>query len=279
MKQIIRMELARAFKNKAFYFALLAGILLALWHFFCYGMPLIRNILDVYTNAVGESYFDKVKYAIPVTQVWMGTSNIGTELYFFMMPLLGAIPYGASYCADCRSGYISNIVTRVSKAGYYRAKLLAVFLSSSAVCTAPLLLELILCMCFAPVMFPLSGSRLFPVFDSSWLSGLFYSSYSLLYIFIYLLFDFITWGLIGCISLAATWVEDNRFAVMMAPFIFCFGLHVIAGWIIGDSGYSPMVYTFFPKLYAKNLPVIIFELIVFAALAVWFVVRKRDEGI
>lgn len=280
MKQITRMELSRAFKNRSFYFALMVGIGLAMWHFIRYGVPLIQNILDVYNHTVDTAvYFEKVKYAIPVTQMWLGTSNAGTEIYFFVMPLLSAIPYGASYCIDVNSGYVSNIVTRVGKKDYYRAKLLAVFLSGGAVCVIPLVFELLLCMCFAPVMFPLSGTHLFAVQSASWLSGLFYSSGTWVYIFVYLLFDFLALGLISSFCLIITWVEENRFAVMLAPFIVCFAVHILCSWLMGKTTWSPLVYTFFPQLYTENLLAVTLELLILAVLAIRFTLGKKDEGI
>lgn len=275
--RMIKLECRRAFQSRAFLFAVGTGILFTLWHFFRYGWPLIEHVLAVHRGTAGDAFFQMVNYGIPVTQTWMGTSNMGYELYFFLLPVLCAIPYGASYVTDLKSGYICNIITRTDSRTYRRGKLAAVFLSGGAVSVIPLIFNLILCMCFVPVMFPLAGTRLFAVTDASLLSGLFYSGGTFIYILIYLLFDFVFFGLLNALCLIMAWFEDNRFAVMLTPFMVYFAVHMVCVWGFQQNGWSPVTYTFFPALLTEHVFAAAVELLILAVLAALFV-RGRKEG-
>lgn len=277
-RRMMRLELDRALRSKAFLLAVFAGISITLWHFCRYGWQLIEHVLDVYQGTAGEGFFEMVDYAIPVTQVWIGTSNVGHDLYFFLLPLLCAVPYGASYAMERKSGYICNVITRVDSRTYRRAKLGAVFISGGLVSVIPLIFNLMLCMCFVPVMFPLAGSGLFAVMDSSFLSGLFFSSGTMAYIFIYLIFDFVFFGLLNGICLVMAWFEDNRFAVLLMPFMIYFALHVICGWGFQKGGWSPANYTFFPALLTENVGAVLIELLVLLVPVILFICgRKKGE--
>lgn len=276
-RRMTELELKRAFRSRSFLFAVAVGIGFTLWHFFRYGWPLVEHVLAVHQGTASEAFFEMVDYGIPVTQVWMGTSNMGHEMYFFLLPLLCALPYGASYAMDRKSGYICNIITRVDSRVYRRAKLTAVFLSGGAVSVLPLVFNLVLCMCFVPVMFPLAGSRLFAVTDASFLSGWFYSSGTWAYILVYLLFDFVFFGLLNVLCLVMAWFEDNRFAVMLTPFLVYFAVQIICSWGFNNSGYAPVNYTFFPELLSENIFAAVLQMLVLALSAAVFL-RGRKEG-
>ena len=278
MKAITRMELSRAFKNKYFYFAITVGIGITLWHYFRYSYVLAEDIYKVYKGTMFSTFFEKVTYGTPVVEAWIGTRNIGSNIYFFILPLLCAIPYGISSYLDKKSGYINNITTRVDKKKYYKAKLLAVFLSGGAVAVIPLIFNLLLCMCTLPVMFPLASSKLFPVSIASIFGDLFYS-HTFLYIFIYLLFDFIFFGLLNCLCIVMTYFEDNRFAVVLSPFIIYFAVHVFCSWGLGKGGYSPMVYTFFPQFHTQNVGIISAQILILLVLALLTIRGSKHDTI
>jgi len=278
MKAITRMELSRAFRNKYFYFAITIGIGITLWHYFRYSYILAESIYKVYKGTMVATYLEKVNYGVPAVEAWIGTRSIGYNIYFFIMPLLCAIPYGISLCIDKKSGYINNITTRVDKKKYYKAKLLAVFLSGGAVVVIPLIFNLLLCMCTLPIMFPIASSMLFPVSTVSVFGDLFYS-HTFLYILIYLLFDFIFFGLLNCLCIVMTYFEDNRFAVVLSPFIIYFAVHVFCSWGLGKSDYSPMVYTFFPKFHTQNAGIILAQILILLVLALLTIRGSKHDTI
>ena len=278
MKAITRMELARAFRNKYFYFAITIGIGITLWHYFRYSYILAESIYKVYKGTMAAAYLEKVTYGVPAVEAWIGTRSIGYNIYFFIMPLLCAIPYGISFCVDKKSGYINNVTTRVDKKNYYKAKLLAVFLSGGAVAVIPLIFNLLLCMCTLPIMFPLASSMLFPVSTVSVFGDLFYS-HTFLYILIYLLFDFIFFGLLNCLCIVMTYFEDNRFAVVLSPFIIYFAVHVFCSWGLGKGDYSPMVYTFFPNFYTQNVRIILAQILILLVLVLLTIRGSKHDTI
>jgi len=278
MKSITKMELLRAFKNKYFYLAITIGIGITIWHYFRYSYILAEGIYKVYKGTMFPTFFEKVLYGSPAVQAWIGTQTVGYNIYFFIMPLLCAIPYGVSLCLDKKSGYINNITTRVDKKKYYKAKVLAVFLSGGAVAVIPLVVNLLLCMCTLPIMFPLASSMLFPVTSYSLFGDLFYSHTSM-YILIYLLFDLIFFGLLNCLCVVITYFEDNRFTVALSPFIIYFAVHVFCSWGLGKGDYSPMVYTYLPHFYVQNAGIILAQILILLILALLTIRGSKHDTI
>lgn len=276
MRQITKVEMNRAFHSRAFLFSLMVGCVMAMWYFCQFSWPLITHILKIQQGTVDPLFFEKINYATPAAEAWMGTHI--ADGYFMVLPVLCVIPYGISFHMDCKSGYVNQLVTRVGKKEYFKAKLLAVFVSGGVVAAIPLILNLITCMCFLPVMFPVASTQLFPVSAGSVLGELFYSkTWSFLYIMIYILFDFVFFGLLNCVCLVMSFLEDNRFTIALSPFIIAFAFHVLCGWVIGKSGYSPMQYTYFPRLYWVNLGIVLAEVLVLLTCALAFLLGSRRD--
>jgi hypothetical protein len=72
--------------------------------------------------------------------------------------------------------------------------------------------------CYLPAMTPNSQWDIYTgVFSQSLMSQLYYTV-PFLYLFIYLLIDFVFCGLIGCLSFAVTHLIKNRVVVVLFPF-------------------------------------------------------------
>lgn len=276
MRQIIKVELNRAFRSAGFLFAVMIGSAMSLWYFIKFSWPLIEHILRVQSGTASESFFKKVYYATPVAEGWMGTHI--ADGYFLVLPILCAIPYGISYYMDNRNGYVNQLTTRVKRSTYIKAKMTAVFISGGAVAVIPMILNLLLCMCFLPIMYPVSSTQLFPVSAGSVLSELFYSkSWSFLYIIIYIIFDFVFFGLLNGLTLFMSCFVDNRFTIILSPFIISFGLHVAFGWWINKSGWSPLNFTYLPNMQQVDLLAVLVEmLILVVCMVMFFRLSKQD---
>ena len=96
MNKLIKIEMERAFKNKMLIISVVIGL----------GIQLPGLYMK-----------------------WMGVRpGSYVFLYYFIMPLLTALPYSISILMDVKKHYVNNIFTRIDKKKYYKAKLFAQFI-------------------------------------------------------------------------------------------------------------------------------------------------------
>jgi hypothetical protein len=160
---------------------------------------------------------------------WIGSDAItpGSTNYFFLFPLLIAIPFGWSYCAERRSGYVRNMVIRAGRTHYHLSKYMGLFLSGGLAMTIPLLFNFLLTAMFIPAVKPdPSYITSYGIISSSFLSMIFYTR-PFLYVFLYLLIDFVVCGLIACLCFTVGVFVRIRIVAVLAPFFILLSFHYL----------------------------------------------------
>ncbi len=282
MGAILKLELKRAFKNGAFLLVVLIGCLMAGLAFYGTRSYLLsKNWLD-YMNGYDNSYFAYQNMPMDMAlEVWMPGYNFGNKYFYTLitlMPILSAIPYGAAFLTDARTGLINQFAIRCKKSHYYLAKLITAFVSGGTVAVIPFIVNLIICMLYLPWGTPLYYTSLHLVAPHCVLADIYYT-YPALYVFLYLLYIFVIFGLINCICLTFVYVEDNLFAVMLAPFIIYYTSHILFKYATGSSQKSLLGAANMMVLYNKNVAVIAVQIIILAASAASFLMRIRKDVI
>lgn len=274
MKSIYKTEMQRAFQNRFFWISLALAVAIAVWHFFDAGIQLAQFVQKVYTGEYSrEMMISKTGYAASSVEIWMGIrSGASQYLYFFIMPLICAIPYGASFCLDIKSGYVNQLVSRVSRKTYFKAKMLAVFASGAVLAAVPLIVNLVICMCAIPNAMPVVTTKLFEVTANSLLAGIFYE-HTWLYVLIYIGFAAVFFGLMNMLCLVISFYEENRFMVVMTPLIMYYGIHVLMQWGMQDTRYSPFYFVVFCRCTQANLPAVAVTFGILLMLPFYFISR------
>ena len=218
MKAMIRLELKKAFKNKFFWIAVFVGILIT-YVSFSYNMKLYLNYKSD-MKALGTSQNPMVAM-FTVFNSWIGGEpfSLGTSIYFFVFPILVAIPYGWSYGEERATGYRKMMIVNVGRKAYYVAKYVAVFLSGGAAMIFPLLINFWMTLLMVPAICPDAEYSIYnAVFGSGFLSELYYTN-PFLFVGIYFLIDFLWCGCFACVSMAVSgWIRQKWMAVLV-PFI------------------------------------------------------------
>ena len=152
---------------------------------------------------------------------WMffDDSNFVRYIYLFVMPILAAIPYGASYYSDCRSGYIKQLVTRVSGRSYHRAKYIANFVSGGLIFLVPAFVNFVM----TSWIYPMYNPSPFVAGMSEYM--LFYKLfYDVPYIYIIgcMVYYCVISGLLASIALLVSKYIDNYFSIIITPFALAF---------------------------------------------------------
>lgn len=282
MGAILKVEFKRAFKNWRFLLMVLVGCLMAWMAFFNTRDCILASRWRDYINGHGDGYFaDQYNPMDVALEIWM-PSNGSANKYFYMlimfMPVLSAIPYGVSFLTDIKTGVVNQLAIRCKKRHYYAAKLITAFVSGGTVAVIPFIVNLIICMCYLPWGAPFYSTALYSVSPRSVLAELYYT-YPALYVLIYMLHLFVMYGLLNCICLTFVYVEDNRFAVMLTPFILYYTSYIICRYIIGNGskslfGVANMIFFFKHAVVA-----IAIQMAVLVIVAAAFLIRIKKDVI
>ena len=225
----LKIELKKALRNRAFYVSIAIAMT-------CVILSLVYCI-NIYNNdmemKVLLSESSSICYApdLPIYTLfnhWIGGEafSLGTSVYFFIFPLLCALPYGWSYCIEKKSGYTRTMVVQCGRKKYYKAKYLATFISGGLAMVLPMITSIIMAAYFFPAIKPdVIYDIYYGISKRSLMSQLFYEV-PFLYLFIYLCIDFVFCGLLACCSMAATSVIKQKYIVTFIPFLLCVGLEL-----------------------------------------------------
>lgn len=235
MCSVLKLELKKAFKNKFFWISVVLGCLITLLSFehmvnmYYEGMSAISgNSTDIiYDPHIGIN---------TVFNCWIGGEpfSLGSSIYFFVFPLLIALPYGWSYNEERKCGYRRMMITKTGKKKYYCAKYVAVFLSGGVAMVLPLIFNFWMTLLVVPAILPdVTMNMFYGVFGGSFLAELYYTV-PFLYVAIYLFIDFVYCGFLVCICMAVSGIVRQKWGVVLIPFLLLLFVHVITDYIYSD---------------------------------------------
>lgn len=226
MRQILRLELKRAFFSRGFLISLAIGGLIVILHMF-FGEQCVLNSYEF--NKMTSELENFAPHSVWLK--WMGLqASAMSFLYFSIVPVLAAIPHAASGWLDIKSGYQKQIVMRVPRKQYFIAKYTAVYVSGGCVVVLPLFFDFLLCHLFLPSYTPLAAYGL-SVTSPAIGSALFYT-HPYLYVLLYLvLVDFLFGGAYACMALATTYLFENIVLIEIFPYIFQTVIMFLCGFI------------------------------------------------
>ncbi|WP_100066078.1 hypothetical protein [Miniphocaeibacter massiliensis] len=227
MKNILKMELNKGIKNKFFVLSIAIGVFIAVWGFLYNYYSYTDQIELMESLKLKDPSFLKDFVAErTVFNSWIGGEafSLASVIYFFVFPILIAIPYGWSYAEEKNSGYVKNIVVKTGKKNYFFAKYISVFITGGLAMVLPLILNFLMIMLFIPSITPLPEYLTsYGVVGGDIMAKLYYTK-PFLYVFLYLCVDFLYCGILACISLAATSFIKQKWAVVIIPFFYCLAI-------------------------------------------------------
>lgn len=213
MRHYLKMELTRAFRNRKMALALAAGLALSLWHYFLYIFPLRNFIFS------GD-------YPLSAYNLWLGGEcySLESTLYYMLIPVLCAMPYGDSWMADCAGSLGGQCMIRGGQKEFIQTKMAVSVLVGAAVSLLPLSFDFLLTSTTVPAILPKAGLGLSPVREGDRMAGLFYAHPGL-YTAAYLALNGLFFGILNLLSMAARLVTTSRYMAVLAPFGFYMVLH------------------------------------------------------
>ena len=110
MNKLIKIEMERAFKNKMLIISVVIGLVIVgfnIWNEIIPARKTLDKLFEMGNTAVSAS---------GLYMKWMGVRpGSYVFLYYFIMPLLTALPYSISILMDVKKHYVNNIFTRIDK--------------------------------------------------------------------------------------------------------------------------------------------------------------------
>ena len=244
---ILRIEMYKMFREVTLKIVILISL-------FIVGMQ-TYSFYVTQRRAVNESYEAAIKVDNDMDEIDDFFENsfiegwIGCETYtpyhtmlYLIMPLFAAIPFAISQFEEWRSGYAAQVITRCGRRKYMNAKYAAVFISGGITIAVPLIISMIVSMCYMPVikMDPIAlQSRISTVY----MFGYTYIYHPVLYTMIYIFVDFLYGGIFACMAMVASSFVRNRFTAMTFPMALSYFLYYGLGRL-SDSAVWLRTYNF-----------------------------------
>lgn len=212
----MKMEWRRIRKSSGFWLAICLGIILVVWH--------MQDSLLFYYKENQSLIHGNSMPPYNVFSMWLPLSIVGSSpgimvtLVYLLVPLIAALPYGNSLIADRQSGYLKGMITRMDRKKVYRCRYVMIFLSGGAVTVFPFLLDFFVCRLYFPYYEMVPG-RSYSINCGNALLGEIFAENPVLYVTLSMLLLFLFGGLWACMVPVFRGIVENRFLVMLCPFI------------------------------------------------------------
>ena len=246
MRKILKTELHRAFCCRAFFVILGLGMVFVIWHTVQYKIP--------YTRSLGVMSHGEEVYPHNVYQECILGNSMSVHAYIYSMclPVLAALPFGASACQDRQSGYRDQILSRTARSAYYRAKWIAAFLSGAAVVVLPMIWDFLVTLWFFPVLSPDSMSRWDSVGVDGMMAGIYYHM-PMLYMLAKWLFLALFGGIFAVLSLTAGMFAKNSVVVLLTPVLIQLLYQSATSFLNARNWQFVAYYTVYQPLFSMRL--------------------------
>lgn len=281
MKKLLIVEFKRVFFNWKFYAVILLGSAMAILAFFNTPGWTIAQTWVSYMNgdANAAMIIEKINMVDTPLEIWMpryGSSSKFYATWLTILPILTVIPFGVEYMKEKKTGLINQFRVRVKTSQYYLSKFIVTFVSGGTVAVIPLIVNLLLVMCFLAWGNPIKTSGLYPVVDGNVLEKIFYEQPAL-YIFLYLFYFFCLFGLISAVVLTFTYLEENVFALMVTPFILYFAEHVFFTFGLNHTNSSLLNNANLYNVFTDNISILIVQILILILIdACFFICIRKD---
>lgn len=115
MKNVLQIELNKAIKTRYFAISIIIGTIIGI-------VGLVYNVNLVYNSQIYDG-INPCYEGFTLFNHWIGGEgfSLGSSLYFFVFPLLIALPYGWSFCGEKNSGYMRQMLVRAGEKSYLTA--------------------------------------------------------------------------------------------------------------------------------------------------------------
>ena len=233
MTNCIKVEFKKAFNNRMLLLSLLIGLIICMLDVF-QNADAVTRLTAVLVDSDDTLSKSAQGFSLFVRWIAVNGFTFGNYAFYFVWPILAAIPYGWSYVEERKSGIYNQIVSRVGKKNYYNSKYIALFCSGGLTISIPVLMNLLINALVCPYCVPDVVSSMTSVTNGYFLSALFYSQpwvWGLLWCGV----EFLWGGTAACLCLVVGTKLRHQVMVMLIPFIIFLIVDVVVSVLGGTT--------------------------------------------
>ncbi len=213
-------ELKRAFHGRLFKISFVLAMILVIGQAFAFRFIDQSNVTEM-----KEYLLEDGSYLMGVLPSRLFESFIGGEsytfwgeIYFSLLPILAALPFGASFFEDTRKGYAKYIISRKGKKPYLKAKAVAVILTGGLAGALPYVVSFLVTSLLYPAYYPNALVWDHLIGEATIFSNL-YFTHPFLYVLIYAGILFMVGGLLSLTAVVFAEFVNNILLVLFIPYI------------------------------------------------------------
>lgn len=287
MLYVWKTEIRKAFQNRGFYISLLIGGLLSLWHIIknfelSNELLVVRNTTMTLSNGIVWNTANRV--ATSVYYNWLGISSMDMIglIFYFLFPLLAAMPYGWGALVERKNGYCNQLLVRVPKTWITIGKYTAAFLSGGVAVVIPIITDFLFSALRMPMTIPEITDTVATIDETQFGSVLFFSHY-ILFVIANVGLIFLWGGTMAGLSLAVGEIVRNKVSAVLVPFCFCVFVDLIfeIGILNTCTEWSPIRLFHMVTIRGTSGFVIFGEIlaIMLGSVIIFIIGEKRNEGL
>lgn len=238
LKECMKTEIRKALFNRKTLIATGIVMALATWQI----ENTAINYHGMYTSYLsGDIQGNPMITSMSLFAHWMGAdvASFLTSLFFFLLPVFAALPYGWSLAEEMKSAYIKNIIMRTTRKNYFISKYAAGFISGVCLAVIPLVYNFLTLALFLPA---LQMESIYPygtIGQRCMWSELYYEQ-PFLYCMLYIMLDGLFAGLFASVATAFAFVEKKRIVVVLTPFFLMLLMDFADTNFFPGGEYSPI---------------------------------------
>ena len=211
MLSVIKSDLYKLKYSRGLYFSLFIGLLICIANLII--TLWVNHRMISFVQEHSEMLYSYYPITVANSALGINSNSYYTSVFYTILPILTALPFGLSLFSEKKSGYINFCLTRTQSSYYYISKVVVTFIGGSISCGTILIFSIILNSAFISSAPPEVATATFPVaYKYTYFLDLYLKSpviFMLLYTFIDMLFA----GWLAVLSILATFVFEHKISV------------------------------------------------------------------
>ena len=224
----------RCWHSRGLKAAMILSFLLALGHFCAFCLWFLEGEQG---GPLSVEFQELIKQGIDAGDIYPATLYEGfiggegytffNQLYFYLIPIIAVLPFGASFFQDEQSGYMKHICTKKKKGSYLACKYAVTFMSGGIAALSAYIFSFALNALYVPAVNPTQVALHTNVMDAMSMSDWYYTK-PYLYFGVYGIAIFLCGGFLATLALCISFVGKNTMLVLAFPFIVYTALDYIS---------------------------------------------------
>lgn len=228
MRELVSVELNKALKNPWFYIAVLIGCSLAV----ASAYMAIQSNYSAGLSGREDEWLGTGATGVFAAWMLVGTGDLFVSgVFFYILPLLTLIPYCWSLQTEIFSGALAHEYTCRTRRDTLAARYIAVFISSGAAAVIPLLVNLVILMCFVPASVPEVTSNIYMGMREEEIWVNLYFTWPALYVAVNVVYDFVLAGIWGGLVLSMSTVLENRVVLLVGSYVAALAIDFVNNYL------------------------------------------------